>query len=650
MPRGARGHREPEAQDQQLDGRLVSRQPLPGRRQNGDRAAHAARGRGHRARHARLPAGGAQRRAARDDDDCSSRSCAGCSRRSSTRRSSSTSRPSAPARARVHAHVAVVQGDALEVDGGRRLARPRGRAAAANPAAAVVNLIAPKFGLHARRPTRWRPRPRSSPTRTATSSTTSSASSAAQPRARAAGVALAWARVAPARRRPAAVAGPRRRRARRARQADGDRGGRRALPKLLAELENILTTRHVHFIFVGGPDLHDEAILDATRGNSVYESVFACQLYVPCLWNAADVLLEALIRAERCPPTSAPCCALPRLQGARRARLLLRELNELVRFEGDAAHLHIDDAMATASPSTRGCRRRWTTSSGPRRTRTCSRWRSTATAGGWAPTTSPTGSCAAAATSSRCRRSCRCRRAAPASGCATPPRTRSRSSSTRSSSTASSGCPGPGDRHDHRWRPAGEGLRDRHRGRPRAVGVRAGQRARAPRARPRDALSPDGRPDRGAPGLAVDDHRFARRRAGRALRPARADRSRRDGTVYLAHDARLDRDVAIKLLESPTLRADAQMRARFRREAEIALSLAHPGSSDARDLRGARRAPGDRHAVRQGNAAARADPAEQPRAVAIVSALLDALEYLAERGMARMTSSGRTSSSPTSAR
>ena len=71
--------------------------------------------------------------------------------------------------------------------------------------------------------------------------------------------------------------------------------GRLVLPKLLAELGNILTTRHVHFVFVGGPDLHDAAILDATRGNSVYESVFACHLYVPCLWNATDVFLDAVI-------------------------------------------------------------------------------------------------------------------------------------------------------------------------------------------------------------------------------------------------------------------------------------------------------------------------------------------------------------------
>jgi serine/threonine-protein kinase len=47
------------------------------------------------------------------------------------------------------------------------------------------------------------------------------------------------------------------------------------------------------------------------------------------------------------------------------------------------------------------------------------------------------------------------------------------------------------------------------------------------------------------------------------------------GEVYLAHDARLDRNVALKLLD-PTLVADGASRARFLREARLASSLDHP--------------------------------------------------------------------------
>src|SRR3954468_24533516 len=47
------------------------------------------------------------------------------------------------------------------------------------------------------------------------------------------------------------------------------------------------------------------------------------------------------------------------------------------------------------------------------------------------------------------------------------------------------------------------------------------------------------------------------------------------GTVYLAHEFALDRDVAIKVLP-PELASAPQMRERFRREARIAARLSHP--------------------------------------------------------------------------
>ena len=46
------------------------------------------------------------------------------------------------------------------------------------------------------------------------------------------------------------------------------------------------------------------------------------------------------------------------------------------------------------------------------------------------------------------------------------------------------------------------------------------------------------------------------------------------GVVYRAHDTLLDRDVALKLLSSSTL--DAQARARLLREAQATAQLNHP--------------------------------------------------------------------------
>ena len=47
------------------------------------------------------------------------------------------------------------------------------------------------------------------------------------------------------------------------------------------------------------------------------------------------------------------------------------------------------------------------------------------------------------------------------------------------------------------------------------------------------------------------------------------------GEVYRAHDTKLDRDVAIKILP-PALATDHDRLARFQREAEVLASLNHP--------------------------------------------------------------------------
>ncbi|MGP3981445.1 hypothetical protein [Streptomyces sp. KR80] len=47
------------------------------------------------------------------------------------------------------------------------------------------------------------------------------------------------------------------------------------LELLLGRLKNVLTARGAHFILVAGPDLHDQALDDADRGNGVYENTDA---------------------------------------------------------------------------------------------------------------------------------------------------------------------------------------------------------------------------------------------------------------------------------------------------------------------------------------------------------------------------------------
>ncbi len=63
---------------------------------------------------------------------------------------------------------------------------------------------------------------------------------------------------------------------------------------ILRDLKSILSTRGVYFILVGGTDLYERWHEDARKGNSLYESVFATQIYIPCEWNMAGKLLTSL--------------------------------------------------------------------------------------------------------------------------------------------------------------------------------------------------------------------------------------------------------------------------------------------------------------------------------------------------------------------
>jgi serine/threonine-protein kinase len=117
----------------------------------------------------------------------------------------------------------------------------------------------------------------------------------------------------------------------------GTEEGVATVDALLTGLKNLLTARHVHFVFVGGPELHDAFMRDVARGNSVYESVFACHFYVPCLWRCSEELVGGVIAAENGVPPERLDALVRYFDFKARGipRLLLRELNDLVRWAPD---------------------------------------------------------------------------------------------------------------------------------------------------------------------------------------------------------------------------------------------------------------------------------------------------------------------------
>lgn len=117
-----------------------------------------------------------------------------------------------------------------------------------------------------------------------------------------------------------------------------------ALEPLLTAMKNLLTMRGVHFLFVGGPDLHDAALRHKRRGSSVYESAFGWQTYVACTWEAPGRLLNRLVGPDACENQElAEFRDYLAFKARGIPRLLLLEFNEFVAWEGNQPQLRFTE-------------------------------------------------------------------------------------------------------------------------------------------------------------------------------------------------------------------------------------------------------------------------------------------------------------------
>jgi len=84
---------------------------------------------------------------------------------------------------------------------------------------------------------------------------------------------------------------------------DKDDDGRPVIDHILGSLKNLFTTSGVTFVFVAGKDLQERWLEDVGRGDSVYESVFSYDKYLPCMWPDVDSICDHLVAARS--PSSA---------------------------------------------------------------------------------------------------------------------------------------------------------------------------------------------------------------------------------------------------------------------------------------------------------------------------------------------------------
>jgi serine/threonine-protein kinase len=114
------------------------------------------------------------------------------------------------------------------------------------------------------------------------------------------------------------------------------------LETLLSTLKNVLTASGAHFIFVGGPDLHDLFLRDLRDNVGMYGGVFSFHLYVPCNWGAARQIMEsAALGPIADEPLAEDVSDHLEFKGHGTPRLLLSELNSLVSWDSDSPFIRL---------------------------------------------------------------------------------------------------------------------------------------------------------------------------------------------------------------------------------------------------------------------------------------------------------------------
>jgi Cdc6-like AAA superfamily ATPase len=120
-------------------------------------------------------------------------------------------------------------------------------------------------------------------------------------------------------------------------------GGPPAFQDLLGGLKNLFGARGIHFIVVGGVDLHDRWLKESATADSLYRSVFAWQSYVGCSWSAPKRLLTDFAAGEGSEePDLETLASYLEYRGRGVIRNVMYELNEMVDWDGGSARIVLD--------------------------------------------------------------------------------------------------------------------------------------------------------------------------------------------------------------------------------------------------------------------------------------------------------------------
>ena len=115
----------------------------------------------------------------------------------------------------------------------------------------------------------------------------------------------------------------------------------RPLDQILGSLKNLFTTSGICFLFVAGKDLHERWLEDLGRGDSIYESVFCFDKYLPCLWEETEAICRCFVDEKELSRRGSDAIAARgnferylHYKGRGIPRRIIREFNQFVVWRG----------------------------------------------------------------------------------------------------------------------------------------------------------------------------------------------------------------------------------------------------------------------------------------------------------------------------
>lgn len=122
-----------------------------------------------------------------------------------------------------------------------------------------------------------------------------------------------------------------------------------SVEQMLGGLKNLFTTSGICFVFVAGKDLHEKWLLDLRRGDSIYESIFSYDRYLPCMWSEFDQICDRFAAADGAGKGSNPGEVLHilkqylRYKGRGTPRRFLRSFYEMVKWRDDRPEIPVQN-------------------------------------------------------------------------------------------------------------------------------------------------------------------------------------------------------------------------------------------------------------------------------------------------------------------